>query len=247
MAISVRSTLKEEERIFIISVERCGMDGVEGVLHHSASQQSWRFSSFLEMTETVEQIFGRMHYPGEVMKKRFFGRPRNRTGITAAKLAEENALHCEGETVSYLLRVRQRQHASWQGSLINRKNGQRFVFHSFLELIIFLDSGMADPEPQMTDKSRRIIERYLPLALTDHQAWPCVQEIYPGVAVCHIFREGRRNTFLLRMMFFEHYACQGILYWKEKGCQQSFRSFLEMVQLIGEAVAEEERWEETAG
>lgn len=245
MAISVRSRLSEEERIFTVAVDRRGEDGVDGMLFHGASHQGWHFGSFLEMTEVVEQILGQIHYPGEVMKKRFFGRARNRSA--EQKKCGEKLAWREGAEGTYLLRIRHRQNASWQGTLYDRKNGQRFAFHSFLELVEYLDSGMAAPDMQREERCRQIIERYLPLVLTDSQSWPCIQEILPTVAVCQVFCGGRRNTFLLRLMFFEHHACQGVLYWKERNCQQSFRSFLELVQLIGEAARDEEEWEESAG
>ncbi len=245
MAISVRSRLSEEERIFTIAVDHSGEDGVSGMLFHNASQQGWHFCSFLEMTEVVEQIFGQIHYPGEVLKKRFFGRAQSLASVQ--KKNGEKLSRREGAEDTYLLKVKQRQNASWQGTLFNRRTGQRFAFSSFLELVEYLACGVTDPEMRQKEKYRQILDQYLPLVLTDGQSWPCIQELHPGVAVCQMFCEGRRNTFMLRLMFFEHHACQGILYWKERNCQQSFRSFLELVQLIGEAIRYEGEWQETAG
>lgn len=247
MAISVRSRLSEEERIFTIAVDHRGENGLDGMLFHGVSQQGWQFDSFLEMTQIVEQIFGQMRYPGEVLKKRFFIRPRSRSEAGDRKKCGEKINRRDGAEGTYLLRVRQRQNASWQGTLVSRRDGQRFVFRSFLELIGYLDQGTTAPQPQREERCRQIIGRYLPLVLTGKQLCPSIQEIVPGVAVCQVFYEGRRSTFLVRLMFFEHHTCQGILHWKERSCQQSFRSFLELVQLIGEAVRNEDQWEKTAG
>lgn len=251
MAISVRSTLSENERIFIIAVDHCGADGVDGVLYHSGAQNGWYFNGFLEMTEMVEQEFQQMRYPGEVLKKRFFGKRRNRTEMSGFPVCAEPAECREGQITTYLLRVKQRQYASWQGTLVDQKSGKRYGFRSFLELVKILDLLTGGPNNRKPDGAGQIIHRYLPLSLKDNKSAVCVNEILPGIAICQHCCEGRKNTFLVKLMFHENYTCQGILCWKERRCQQSFRSFLELTQLIGEAVydemCDEENWEESVG
>lgn len=247
MAISVRSTLSEKERIFTIAVDHCGADGAEGILYRGESQQGRHFGSFLELADVVEQAFRQMRYPREVLAKRFFGRPRNVEKAVTERTGRETAVRREGTAATWLLRVRQRQNASWQGTLINKKDGRRLGFRSFLELMRQLDSISDTREDRNTSRYRQIVDRYLGLAFKDSRLQPSVQELLPGIVTCQLDCEGQSNMFLLRIMFYEHFACQGVLYWKEKHCQQSFRSFLELIQMMGQAIQEDdERWEETA-
>lgn len=50
-------------------------------------------------------------------------------------------------------------------------------------------------------------------------------------------RGGKKATFLIKILFREHSTWQGIIYWREGGEKQQFRSFLEMVFLIASATA----------
>ena len=51
-------------------------------------------------------------------------------------------------------------------------------------------------------------------------------------------------TFVIRIMFRRNATWQGTICWKEKRGQVSFRSFLEMLLLMQEAVADSEGWNE---
>lgn len=244
MAISVRSTLSEDERIFTIAVDQCGANGIEGFLYHGKALVGWHFTGFLELTELVERSFQQMQYPREVLKRRFFSKRQIRPGVVCTKQTARR----DGEAATYLLRVKQRQNASWQGTLADKKSGRKYGFRSFLELMRILDLCAGNPSVRQQDGEWKIERHYLSIALTESQSRAHVNEMLPGIAVCQLYRDGRENTFLLKLMFHEHHTCQGILYWKEKRCQQSFRSFLELLQLIGEAACtEEESWEVSAG
>ena len=53
-------------------------------------------------------------------------------------------------------------------------------------------------------------------------------------------------TFVVRVMFRRNATWQGTICWKEKRCQVSFRSFLEMLLLMQDAVFYSESWNEEA-
>ena len=47
---------------------------------------------------------------------------------------------------------------------------------------------------------------------------------------------GKEATFLIKILFREHSTWQGVIYWRETGEKQAFRSFLEMIMLIASAL-----------
>ena len=49
-------------------------------------------------------------------------------------------------------------------------------------------------------------------------------------------RRGARATFEIRVIFRQHTSWQGIILWKEKNLEQSFRSVLELILLIDNAL-----------
>ena len=50
-------------------------------------------------------------------------------------------------------------------------------------------------------------------------------------------------TFVVRVLFRRNATWQGTISWKEKRCQVSFRSFMELLLLMHEAVARSGQWE----
>lgn len=51
------------------------------------------------------------------------------------------------------------------------------------------------------------------------------------------YREGgKKYTFLIRILFRQHSTWQGVIYWREKGEKQAFRSFMELILLIVSAL-----------
>ena len=50
------------------------------------------------------------------------------------------------------------------------------------------------------------------------------------------FRKGERATFELQVLFRQHSSWQGVLVWKDKNVEQSFRSVLELVFLLDSAL-----------
>jgi hypothetical protein len=49
-------------------------------------------------------------------------------------------------------------------------------------------------------------------------------------------RGGQKATFSIKIMFREHFTCQGIIYWWEGRMEQPFRSFEEMLYLMVSAM-----------
>ena len=49
-------------------------------------------------------------------------------------------------------------------------------------------------------------------------------------------RKGERATFELKILFRQHGSWQGVVCWKEKGQEQSFRSVLELIHLMDSAL-----------
>ena len=61
-----------------------------------------------------------------------------------------------------------------------------------------------------------------------------------GSAVATHIRKGVKATFELQVLFRQHSSWQGILVWKERKAEQSFRSVLELVILLDSALRDME-------
>ena len=54
------------------------------------------------------------------------------------------------------------------------------------------------------------------------------------------FRKGERATFELKILFRQHSSWQGMIDWKERNTEQSFRSVLELICLLDSALRDQE-------
>jgi len=60
--------------------------------------------------------------------------------------------------------------------------------------------------------------------------------VLPGDAGVPALRKGRLATFELQILFRQHTSWQGVLKWREKNVEQSFRSVLELILLMDSAL-----------
>lgn len=250
MAISYRSTLGRDDRVITLAVDRYGADGIEGVVYPGTSQQGYLFSGYQELIGTVEQFLQKNRYPTEVLRIRSYGKGRRSPSAASEPDDSRESERRSGALATYGLYISQRQRASWQGEVRNLEEDKAMPFKSFLELFEHLDTdlGRANPEcgKEYETRKQRIIWHDLPMVLADPQIRPQISRIDSDVVACQLWQGEQCLTFLLRILFFEYGTCQGVLYWKEKRRQRSFRSFLELTQLIGAAAGEKENWSETA-
>jgi len=128
------------------------------------------------------------------------------------------------------------------GTLYSQFLQEPFVFQDIVQLIDKMD-GIYDscsfPQAFLSQRtfnigkpSRRVLQkegvRYM------------IQEAMPDV-------QGSKGTFMVTVQFRQNATWQGTIVWTEKNKKQHFRSALEMLKLMDEALAAESDKEETAG
>lgn len=241
MAISYRSTLYDSERIFTIGIDRYGEGTLDGVLYQGDQQTGVCFAGYHGLTWQMEQYFSYLQYPRPVMDWREF-----RTGRGDEVLNENvrEEVRRDGIIGTYTIRVTQRQNASWQGS-IRKADGDAYHFSSFLNLVAYLEADLGgrlerDTEETDMELGQNQMEQYLQIVMN----CPETLKILPDTLVYRFRKEGRSRTFMIRPMFYEHDTCQGMIYWKECRKQSSFRSFLELIRMMGAVVWDGSDWSE---
>ena len=125
------------------------------------------------------------------------------------------------------------------GFLYNPYMPERIAFFGYLSLINVMD---------------RFFDRMqCPQAYYQYRAWQAKKsdQRQPEKEVTRFMAEealhsknGEKATFTIQVQFRQNATWQGTICWKEKRRQISFRSFLEMLLLMQEAVADSEGWNE---
>ena len=99
---------------------------------------------------------------------------------------------------------------------------------SFESLVQFLMAVEAVLEDQQTPQAYTSLRKFSELSP--------MMEGSPGSG---FLRKGARATFELQVLFRQHSSWQGVIIWRERKMEQSFRSVLELVMLMDSALRAE--------
>lgn len=259
MSISVKSGLKDKDRVYIIAVDRYDTTMRGGVLYRTDKPMGIPFSDYPEMIRGLEQRFEQLKYPRANMRRRVFGDGVENRWLAVVEEAEGSGSSAQagdiqsrrGSLMTFQLRVTHRENASWQGILACLEKGGREHFSSFQELVFLMDdflgeAGSAHENGQtdqgslwdgMTEQQR--FEKCLSIVME----CPEQLKILPDTLVYRFAKGKHRMTFLIRPVFYAHNTCQGLVFWKERRQERSFRSLLELVGLLSDAVYNDAVWE----
>lgn len=225
----------------MIAIDQYGEGALEGVLYHGDQQTGAYFTGYYGLVWQLEQYFSQMKYPRQVMSRRELWTSKNDEELRSNAVEK---IRREGRIGTYTLRVTQRQNASWQGILTNEA-GDVYRFSSFFNLVKHMEADLSQGQKEILDipdreSSQQQMEQYLQVVMN----CPEVMKILPDTLAYRFRKNGRSRTFMIRPMFYENDTCQGTIYWKECRKQSSFRSFLELVHMMGTAVWDGSDWSE---
>ena len=147
MSISYGSMLPDGERLITVVVDRHEKAVMEGVLYLGCQPTGRNFSGYVALPRMMEEYFEHIQYPRPVMNLR--GLQLNKDNEAVRK--EEWVLRRCGSISSYVIRVTQRQNASWQG-IVGREDGAACRFSSFLDLVVCLEKDLDRLSAGKSDK-----------------------------------------------------------------------------------------------
>lgn len=231
------SIVSNKDRYFIVAVDQYEDWCMRGILFHGDREQGILYDSLLELIVNMDFIFDSMNCPRQTFQMRCF--PGIKLPSFAARKREEKRRN--GRLATFRIYVKYRYHASWQGTITWQEENKTQEFESVRELFCLLEKQL----------SRGCLEQSsFPASGVSVDFYRAGQIIGSLQGICSnvgakmsnqtwllCLKEGRRASFSIRVLFHEHATWQGVIYWREAGVRQQFRSFKEMLFLIA-SVAE---------
>lgn len=248
MAISMRSCLKDKDRVYVVAVDQYDTTMRGGTLYHADERLGLRFGSYPELICGLEQQFEQLKYPRANMRRRAFGEGvDNRWLMIPERMAGWDLLRGDekrtGRLRTYHLRVTHREHASWQGNLLCLETGERYFFTSFQDMVFYLEHDLNGRPMASGEETREQMQQRFEDCLSIIMECPDRLKILPDTLVYRYRRGSHKMTFLIRPIFYEHDTCQGVLFWKERRQECSFRSVLELCGLLSDVLYNDAVWE----
>ncbi len=248
MAISMKSCLKDKDRVYVIAVDRYDTTMRSGILYHSDERIGLHFGSYPELICGLEQQFEQWKYPRANMRRRAFGEgvdnrwlmmPESMSGQERLRDGEKPV----GRLRTYHLRVTHREYASWQGNLFCEETEERHFFNSLQDMVFYLEYDLNGRPIPAGASTREQLQQRFEDCLSIIMECPDRLKILPDTLVYRFRKGSHKMTFLIRPIFYEHDTCQGVLFWKERRQECSFRSVLELCGLLSDVLYNDAVWE----
>lgn len=116
-------------------------DNVRGVVNNDYYNKSFLFSDLFEMVKILESLYTSMFFPQHSFDERRFTN-KSPSNIIIRK-ADEIKL-CDQAKATFILHIKFRQNATWQGSINWVEENKTQNFRSTLEMIKLIDEALAE-------------------------------------------------------------------------------------------------------
>ena len=127
----------------ILCVDYYRDEKINGRIYHRYQTEPIRIGGMLEAVFEINAFFERLGYPFPGTESHYFIKHEKTQRIKMTrKLSDEEMLKNNGEKGTFIIRVEQRQHSSWQGRVTWVEEGKTENFRSALELLKMIDGAL---------------------------------------------------------------------------------------------------------
>ena len=127
----------------ILCVDYYRDEKINGRIYHRYQTEPIRIGGMLEAVFEIDAFFDRLGYPFPGTESHYFIKHEKTQQIKMTrKLSDEEMLKNNGEQGTFIIRVEQRQHSSWQGRVTWVEEGKTENFRSALELLKMIDGAL---------------------------------------------------------------------------------------------------------
>ena len=127
----------------ILCVDYYQDEKINGRIYHRYQTEPIRIEGMLETVFEIDAFFDRLGYPFPGTESHYFIKHEKTQRIKMTrKLSDEEMLKNNGEQGTFIIRVEQRQHSSWQGRVTWVEEGKTENFRSALELLKMIDGAL---------------------------------------------------------------------------------------------------------
>lgn len=145
----------------ILCVDYYRDEKINGRIYHRYQTEPIRIGGILEAVFEIDAFFDRLGYPFPGTESHYFIKHEKAQRIKMTrKLSDEEMLKNNGEQGTFIIRVEQRQHSSWQGRVTWVEEGKTENFRSALELLKMIDGALDGRDLRKTQKKRTRREPY---------------------------------------------------------------------------------------
>lgn len=132
--------------LIAICVDKSHGNDYEGEIWDQYHEESTHFDSMLEVLQHVERFLDELDFPQRSTVPRTFVEPFLTTGKGGQHKDKEKVMSNledkNGEEGTFIVQVKYRQNATWQGQVVWAEQNKKVYFRSALELLRLMDNAL---------------------------------------------------------------------------------------------------------
>lgn len=136
----------------ILCVDQYKKEKIKGRIFHRYQKEAIHFEGLIEAFLIIDHFFDELGYPFRGNRYHSFIKEERIKKIKGTEeRSDEDMLKNSGNQGTFIIRVEQRQHSTWQGKVTWIEEGRTETFRSALELIKMID-GVLDENDKKEDE-----------------------------------------------------------------------------------------------
>lgn len=128
-----------------VCIDRTEDENMEGRLYHKYKKDAVYFHSVSSLLNEMERLYDRIGFPQAATRQRTFSdlNGKTRRQEEAIQVTDtKDLLGHSGDKATFIVHVRYRQNATWQGDILWAEKKKKLYFRSALELLKLIDSAL---------------------------------------------------------------------------------------------------------
>lgn len=128
----------------VLCIDSC-VPQIRGRLYHGYAQQMLPFQGIEKALFLMDDLFDSMQFPFPGTENRSFLSKKKKIQKRRMRkvMSDEELLRKHGDKGTFIIRVKSRQHSSWQGLVTWTEEQKTLPFRSVLELIKIIDEALS--------------------------------------------------------------------------------------------------------
>lgn len=144
--------------LICICIDEARHGDYRGVLWNQYEDEPTEYKNSIELIQKMDALYDEWNFPQRSTSSRSFGKAEEKTARTGQKGAglqmdAHRVQDKKGDKGTFIVHVKYRQNATWQGEVIWTERKQKQYFRSALELLKLIDSALDESEEEIQNEA----------------------------------------------------------------------------------------------
>lgn len=150
----LKQIVESAPNLVCLCIDQVVNENMEGRFYHKYRTEALAFHSVSALFNAMEDFYDWIGFPQAATRQRTFsnGKRKDRKKEEAVQMTDtKDLLEHSGEKATFIIHVRYRQNATWQGEVVWAEKKEKTSFRSALELIKLIDGALDEADGEESE------------------------------------------------------------------------------------------------